>query len=220
MTGLGGIESHPLAELFPLLEGEAFAELVEDIRANGVHEPIVLHEGKILDGRNRYRAALLAGVHCPTRTYEGNDPLAFVISLNLKRRHLSESQRAMVAARVATLQLGANQHTRGSENLPTQAQAAELLNVSDRSVRSARTVQTDGTPELVEAVDRGDLKVSVAANIATLSKEEQQAILANVDTREILQRAKEIRAAKAAENWAKWNARTIELSKASSPADM
>ena len=79
---------------------------------------------------------------------------------------------------------------------------------------------TDGTPELVEAVDRGDLKVSVAANIATLSKEEQQAILANVDTREILQRAKEIRAAKAAENWAKWNARTIELSKASSPADM
>jgi hypothetical protein len=59
--------------------------LVEDVRRNGVREPIWLFEGKILDGRNRYRAARVAGVPCPTRFYEGDDPLGFVISLNLAR---------------------------------------------------------------------------------------------------------------------------------------
>ena len=90
----GKLQYHPLADLFPLLEGEAFDELVEDIRVHKVREPIWLYQGKILDGRNRYRAAIAAGVPCPTRTYEGGDPVGFVISLNLKRRHLSGSQRA------------------------------------------------------------------------------------------------------------------------------
>jgi hypothetical protein len=164
------IPFHPLAGIFPLLEGEAFAALVADIRAKGLHEPIVLHEGKILDGRNRYRACIEAGIAPRFESYSGSDPLGYVVSLNLERRHLDESQRAMVAARIATLQHGTNQHTRGSANLPVQSQAAELLNVSERSVRSARTVQTTGARELVHAVEAGKVKVSVAANIATLSK--------------------------------------------------
>jgi hypothetical protein len=64
---------------------------------------VVLHEGKILDGRNRCRAAREAGVPCPTRIYQGDDPLGFVISMNLKRGHLNESQRAMAAARIANM---------------------------------------------------------------------------------------------------------------------
>jgi ParB-like chromosome segregation protein Spo0J len=55
-------EFHRYANLFPLMEGPEFAELVEDIRANGLHEPIMLHEGKILDGRNRYRACEKANI--------------------------------------------------------------------------------------------------------------------------------------------------------------
>jgi hypothetical protein len=212
----GAIPHHSLAEIFPLLEGDAFAELVADIRANGLHEPIVLHESRILDGRNRYRACQEAGVAPRFEIYTGTDPLGYVISLNLKRRHLDESQRAMVAAKLATLAHGQRQ-TGKFAAVPTQQEAAALLNISERSVRSAAEVREQGAPELQRAVEAGKVKVSVAADIATLSKDEQQAILANLDAREILQRAKEIRAVKAAENWAKWNARTIELSKTESP---
>jgi N6-adenosine-specific RNA methylase IME4 len=191
------LEFHHLSNIFPLLEGEPFAELVADIGAKGLQDSIVLYEGKILDGRNRYRACDEARVKPRFVTYCGNDPLGYVVSLNVKRRHLDESGRAMVADRIAALPLGANQHTRGSENLPTQNQAAELLNVSDRSVRSAKTVQTTGAAELVQAVETGKVKVSVAADIATLSKEDQRKLLANFDKGELLQRAKEIRAEKA-----------------------
>jgi hypothetical protein len=79
---------HPIANIFPLLEGEAFAELVEDIRAHGLREDIVIYEDKILDGRNRYCACLEAGVE-PTETwYGGDDPAEYVWSKNGVRRHL------------------------------------------------------------------------------------------------------------------------------------
>src|SRR5262245_27085543 len=100
---LPALQFHPLADLLPLLEGLDFEELVADVRAHGVREPVWIHDSRILDGRNRYRAAQAADVECPTRTYDGDDPVGFVISLNLKRRHLSESQRAMVAAKLANL---------------------------------------------------------------------------------------------------------------------
>src|SRR5690242_6164271 len=94
---------HQLANIFPLIEGDAFKALVADVKEHGVREPIWLYQEKILDGRNRYRAASAAKVKCPSQVYRGNDPLAFVISLNLKRRHLDESQRGLAAARVETL---------------------------------------------------------------------------------------------------------------------
>jgi N6-adenosine-specific RNA methylase IME4 len=210
------LKSHPLADIFPPLEGEEFDALVEDVRQHGLREPVVLYQRKILDGRNRYRACATAGTACRFESYEGDDPAAYVISLNLKRRHLSESQRAMAAAKLAKWSLGDNQHTPGSENLPTQGHAAELLNVSDRSVRSARTVQGLGAPELQRAVERGDVKVSVAADVATRPIETQREIVAR-GTKEILEAAKQIRAVRAEANRAKWDARTIELSKTTAP---
>ncbi len=54
---------HPAADLFPLMQGVEFDELVADIKANALRFKIILHEGMILDGRNRYRAMLAAGIH-------------------------------------------------------------------------------------------------------------------------------------------------------------
>jgi hypothetical protein len=139
------LEFHPLANLFPLMEGNDFTALVADIREHGLHEPVALYDGKILDGRNRYHACREAGIECRFETVQGTDPVEYVISLNLRRRHLDESQRAMVAAKLATLKLGDNQH---SEGQPI-GRSSELLNVGERTVARACEVQEHGTPELV-----------------------------------------------------------------------
>ena len=184
------LPSHPLADLFPLIEGAEFAELVADIAANGLRVPIVTIEGEagpvILDGRNRYRACIEAGVEPRFERYEGDDPAAFVVSINLKRRHMTESQRSIVGARLANLERGANQHTGASANLRTlggappvtTADAASLLNVSPRSVETARKVIAKGTPALVKKVEGGEVSVSAAATIANAPKETQDAIAA------------------------------------------
>jgi N6-adenosine-specific RNA methylase IME4 len=173
-------EYHPLADIFPLMEGAEFDGFVADVRAHGVREPIWIYQEKILDGRNRYRAATAAGVKCSTRPYEGNNPLGFVISLNLKRRHLNESQRAMVAARLATLKDG--QRKSGAPiGAAAQGEAASMLNVGRRNVQRAREVIDKGTADLVHAVEQGKVPVSVARQIATHDAETQSAVVRRVD---------------------------------------
>jgi len=77
-----------------------FNRLMEDVRENGLQEPIWLYEGKILDGRNRYKACQTLGIVPELRNYQGTKPLEFVLSLNLARRHLNSSQCAFVALEV------------------------------------------------------------------------------------------------------------------------
>jgi ParB-like nuclease domain len=187
------MDSHRFAEIFPLIEGDAFAELAADIKAQGLREPIVVYENRILDGRNRYRACVAAGIEPIFTDYEGNDPVGFVISLNLRRRHLSESQRAIVAAKLATLRDG--QRADLVEGLPI-GRASALLNVGERTVARAREVLEHGAPELKHAVEKGEVSVSAAADVATLPERDQSEIVARGE-REILRAASEIRARKA-----------------------
>jgi N6-adenosine-specific RNA methylase IME4/ParB-like chromosome segregation protein Spo0J len=188
---------HPVAEIFPTMSDAEFQSLKADIAEHGIREPIWTWHEYVIDGRHRLRASGELMVKCPMRAYHGDEAslVGFVVSLNLKRRHLDESQRAMVAANIARLPLGANQHT-GSANLPTQAAAASMLNVSERTVRSARQVREDGAPELVQAVEQGRVSVSAAADVAMLPKPAQAQIVARGEA-EILQAAKAIRAQKA-----------------------
>jgi N6-adenosine-specific RNA methylase IME4/ParB-like chromosome segregation protein Spo0J len=169
-----GREYHEVSSLFPLLEGADYEALKADIAQNGLLEPIWLHpDGSIIDGRNRYRACIETGTEPRFRTWNGEGSLvAFVLSLNLHRRHLDESQRAMVAARIASMPQGARTDL-APIGAASQPEAAKAVNVGRRSVQRAQKVIDKGIAELQRAVDTGKVAVSVGARVAEMPQEQQ-----------------------------------------------
>lgn len=113
-----------------------------------------------------------------------------MVSLNLRRRHLSEGQRAWAAAQIANLSHGGDRKSDQAANLPvvSQAKAAELMNVSDRTVRNASVVRDHGVPELQQKVASGLVAPSTAADVARLPAAEQLEVIARGE-REILETA-------------------------------
>jgi len=205
---------HPAANLFPMLNEAALADLAADIAANGQREPVVLWEGKVIDGRNRLAACERAGVvpcftaltHCP-------DPVAYVMSANLHRRHLTEAQRVALAVKILpSLEQAAAERQKalaGSRpnagaDLPANRQegagesvehAAALTQTAPRSVARAAAVHREGVPELFDAMARGEVAISSAADLATLPKDEQQALV-SAGKAAMRDKAKAIREAK------------------------
>ena len=141
----------------------------------------MLYDGQIIDGRNRYRACLEAGVEPRFEEWNGEgDLVKFVVSLNLHRRHLDESQRAMVAGRVANMEVGRPENNCSNLSNISQSQAAELVNVARTSLQSAVKVLDHGTKQLVKAVDDGLIPVSRAAHLVSASPELQRAVVQKV----------------------------------------
>ena len=176
---------HPLCLALPDMASDAFKALVEDVRRNGQLRDIVLHEGMILDGRHRYRACLECGIEPRMVEFAGRDPVAFVISENVARRHLNESQRAMVAAGLASLTAGKPANCADLRNIPQrQPEVAEMLKVSRRSVQKASEVRKHGTSGLVAKVSAGDISVNEASKIASLGAKSQDRIVQIEDKRE------------------------------------
>ena len=148
--------------------------------------------GKILDGRNRYRACKELNLQPAVKQYSGNDPLGYVLSANFHRRHLNESQRAMVAARIVTTKLGDNQHIKKEGRSIDLSTAAGMLNVSEKSVKRAKGVCQRGVLEIRSMVDRGKIAVSAARRLVDeLSKEEQAEVVKSGDAG-IRKKAKEL----------------------------
>lgn len=175
---------HPAAELFPMMSPATFAGHLEDIRLNGLMEPIVIdREGRLIDGRNRERACEQLGIAATTKVYAGSDVLQFVVSHNLHRRHLSDSQRAVIAAKVATRTPGMHQtKLRNITELPpSQAQAAQLLGVTESSITKAKALLSRATDELQSLVADGLSPLTTSLRVATeLSLDEQMTYVANV----------------------------------------
>jgi MT-A70 len=157
----------------------------------------------------------LERIQSGTLMYGGEDPVAFVISINLRRRHLDESQRAMVAARLATLKQGARTDISPIGEM-SQSDAAALLSIGKRTVERAREVLNQGAPELVHAVEQGKVSVSAAADVATLPAGEQQEIVARGE-QEILKAAVAIRARKNERRVAERMRRLVEISAGNAP---
>lgn len=175
---------HPLVEIFPEMDAAAFNEFVADVKANGVREPVTVYKNQIIDGKNRWRACQQLGIPCPQRAYEGkeSDLLAFVVSKNLHRRQMSESQRAMVGARIANMRQGERTDLQPSATLPkvSQAEAGKQVGVSERSIRDAVKVIAKAAPEIVKAVEQNKLPVSAAAKVAEHPPEMQRQTVAAI----------------------------------------
>ncbi len=179
--GLTRLEFHPIANAFPLMEGDAFRELVEDMRKNGQQQPILTYEGKILDGRNRYRACLEAGEEPWTEPWSGPSPVEAVLSLNLHRRHLTANQKATVAAellphmkaeakrRQAHGQTAPGKHSgnkfpQRSEPERASEQAAQAVGGTNRKYVEKASRLKEEEPETFEKVKRGEVGLSSFVN--------------------------------------------------------
>lgn len=191
------MKAHPAAEIFPLLEGDELAALAADIKEHGQRVPIVTHEGRILDGRNRWRACEIAGVEPVTEEWDGagGSPTWWVLSVNLHRRHLDKSQAAIAAAKAkplleaeakARMLAGkkADPTTNSSEGGESAHLAGQMFGVGGTSVKLAEKVLKTGSPELVRAVEQGKVAVSAAAKLAARPAAEQKAVLAKIEAGE------------------------------------
>lgn len=179
---LSKLKVHPAAEIFPMLPDSEIADLAKDIENNGLQNPIVVYEDKLLDGRNRLAACNIAGIQPEVVEYEGDSPVSFVISANLKRRQLDASQRAAVAVEIEPL-FAAEAKKRQQENakrnqpqskslnvanLPpleikskAREQAAAVVSVSPRMVQEAKAIKKNN-PEAFERIKSGAVTVHEA----------------------------------------------------------
>lgn len=185
------LEVHPLANLFPMMNDEDLDSLKESIQKNGLREPIVIYESKILDGRNRFRALKALNLPVPTTLFEGEDAVQFVADHNLYRRHLKASQKAAIAALLSEFPRGRPKTVRasGQDMEPlndleatstvsqTQDEVAQAFSVSKRLVAAATQLKKKGHPELLNHVKDGKISIESATMISELPKDEQETIL-------------------------------------------
>ena len=173
------IEFHEIANIFPLLRGEELASLVEDIRENGLIEPIWLYEEKILDGRNRYVACCESEVEPIFRQYEGNDPIGFVISLNIKRRDLTSTAKAIAAYKALPLyaqeaakrKAGARWNDIDTKKISEQGESAHLVakkfQTNGQYVKYVKALAED-FPKIYQRIVDGELTIQDAKKAAKL----------------------------------------------------
>jgi hypothetical protein len=171
------LQLHPLCTLFPRLSGTEFESLKNDIRANGLREPIIIHDGMILDGGNRYRACLEIGVDPGVMKFGGGNLVSYVISANLHRRHLTPGQQAAI---VASAQDWGEAQVRGGDRKSNQSQAVDFDSVKKRSavsgasrvtqMKADKLAKTD--PELAKKVGLGEISLPKAIKSITPKKEE------------------------------------------------
>jgi hypothetical protein len=185
------LQAHAAADCFPLLDDVDLAELAEDIRAHGLQHPIVTYRGQILDGRNRYRACSKLGIEPKCVEWDGKShggsPTSYVVSENLKRRHLTPSQRAVAAVEVEPLYAAEAAQNKGGrppkdatkppavlpevsrENREARTQAAKVTGASPRNVSKAKRVK-EASPEMYEKVKSGAVTVNQAEQMVAAER--------------------------------------------------
>lgn len=196
------MEVHEVANIFPMMSEEEYRELVRDIKENGLREPIWTYQGKIIDGRNRYKACKELGITPKFQEWDGKGSLvAFVVSMNLHRRHLTSSQKAMVAVEILPmLEREAKERQRvhggtapgrsktldqkfdevsSGRNPQAAEQAAKLTGTNRQYVSDAKKI-VETAPELVNHIKSGLLNIPEAKAVAVLEPEERAQVIDRV----------------------------------------
>jgi ParB-like chromosome segregation protein Spo0J len=178
------MKHHPIADVWPMMDEDKLRELADDIRKNGQLVPVWLYEGKILDGRNRWAACQIAGVEPKTKEYTGDEPTAFAVSMNDRRRHMNKGALAAVAAELepffAADAARRKKQTEGrpkkdaakpEEKVPqvfarqrapqAREEAAKSVGVNDRYVSDAKKVKQEA-PEVFERLKAGKITLQDA----------------------------------------------------------
>lgn len=199
------MDIHSVANMFPPMEQGDYEALKADIAARGLLEPVWTYNGAIVDGRHRYKACIELGIEPRTQEWNGNGSLVeFVVALNLRRRHLSASQKAVVALEIeAALAVEASER---KERLGREAklrywhgdseeakvvsnltqpltdtgkardQAAQIVGVASGYIAEAKRLQRDN-PELLDKVRSGKLTLQDAKKVATLPETRRDSVI-------------------------------------------
>jgi N6-adenosine-specific RNA methylase IME4 len=176
------MEFHEVANIFPMMSAEEFADLKRDIELNGQLTPIWIYQNKIVDGRNRYQACVELGIE-PHYSYVPGSPelsalVTFVMSLNAKRRHLNSGQKAFVALEVERILAEDAKRRQGTRNdlnptlsqdcdkverhpVRSSQQAAKIAGTSQNYVLDAKKIEREA-PELKQAVMSGEITLPQA----------------------------------------------------------
>lgn len=189
------LQAHELAELMPDMQEGELKLLTESIQKSGQRLPIILLDGKILDGRSRYAACLTLGIQPEVRNYDpekdGTSPTLFVLEHNVNRRHLSVGQRAIIIQNsLPFLEAEAEERKKAAQfrvvdgGQPAPAapgtpgrsveKAAKVANVGKTSVQEAAKL-TDQHPDLAEKVKAGEMSLHEASTVAKTRTEEPPA---------------------------------------------
>lgn len=172
------MKHHPIAAVWPMLDDAKLDELAEDIRQHGQLHPIWTFEGMILDGRNRFEACRRAGIKPVLMEYRGDEPTAFAVSLNDRRRHMGKSALAAVAAELEPFfaedakrryEETVGRPKKSVEKVPpisdppskAREEAAKSVGVNDRYVQDAKKVKAEA-PEVFEKLKAGKITLQDA----------------------------------------------------------
>ena len=172
----GIYEQHPLSAAFPAMSEEELQNLKDSIDVMGVQNPIVIYEGKIIDGWHRYKVANELRLPCPTvHLAEDVDPQDFVLANNKARRHLNRGQIAMAYTKVYQWYPAGKPTSKGvlSTPLKTSQELAKLSGTSESIIAQAKSVLKNGAKSIQEAVQSGKISLRRGAKISRLDLESQ-----------------------------------------------
>jgi hypothetical protein len=168
VTLMRKLKIHALCAVFPPMRTKEFEALKDDIRRNGVRQPVITLDGQVIDGRHRVRACEELGIACPTTPWTGvGEVETLVLSLNVTRRHLSKSQLAATAVLLLEAeQDGPSARVHSKPDGDRAAAMARTVGCSRRLVFRALELRGPALEDVFSAVHAGHATVGTGERLA------------------------------------------------------